>query len=432
MSLRRTEIDSSSMFSSWSAHGIGKMLLVFLLSGSVAAWAQAQSVTIGPRPYFLVEDMDPGDLKDTLRQCNQLEMRRTEFSIGHRGAPLQFPEHTRESYEAAARMGAGTVECDVTFTSDQALVCRHSQCDLHTTTDILAIPELAAKCSVPFTPADPQRGVEAQARCCTSDITLAEFRSLRGRMDTHDPWAESIEAYLGEPPSWRTDLYAARGTLLTHAESIELFAALGVRMTPELKVPEVPMPFEGLTQQAYAQKLIDEYRAAGVAPDRVFPQSFDLADVRYWIENEPAFGRQAIFLDDRELGDTFDPDVPASWMPTMDELVESGVQILAPPIWMLLSQDDRGRIVSSNYARSATAAGLDLIAWTLERSGTLVDGGGWYYQTVSESIDNSGDMLTVLDVLARDVGVRAVFSDWAATTTYYANCMRLGLGSSDD
>jgi glycerophosphoryl diester phosphodiesterase len=38
-------------------------------------------------------------------------------------------------------------------------------------------------------------------------------------------------------------------------------------------------------------------------------------------------------------------------------------------------------------------------------------------------------MLTVLDVLAREVGVRAVFSDWAATTTYYANCMRLGLSS---
>ncbi len=35
-----------------------------------------------------------------------------------------------------------------------------SQCDLHTTTNILAIPELAAKCSQPFTPAeiDPKTG----------------------------------------------------------------------------------------------------------------------------------------------------------------------------------------------------------------------------------------------------------------------------------
>jgi glycerophosphoryl diester phosphodiesterase len=40
-------------------------------------------------------------------------------------------------------------------------------------------------------------------------------------------------------------------------------------------------------------------------------------------------------------------------------------------------------------------------------------------------INNDGDMLTVLDVLAREVGVIAVFSDWPGTVTYYANCMKL-------
>ena len=39
------------------------------------------------------------------------------------------------------------------------------------------------------------------------------------------------------------------------------------------------------------------------------------------------------------------------------------------------------------------------------------------------AIDRDGDTLTVLDVLARQVGVRAMFSDWPATTTFYANCM---------
>ena len=34
-----------------------------------------------------------------------------------------------------------------------------------------------------------------------------------------------------------------------------------------------------------------------------------------------------------------------------------------------------------------------------------------------------GDTLTVLDALAKQVGVRAMFSDWPATTTFYANCM---------
>jgi glycerophosphoryl diester phosphodiesterase len=37
-------------------------------------------------------------------------------------------------------------------------------------------------------------------------------------------------------------------------------------------------------------------------------------------------------------------------------------------------------------------------------------------------INNDGDMLEVLDVLAQDVGVIGVFSDWPATVTYYANC----------
>ena len=86
-----------------------------------------------------------------------------------------FPEHTKESYEAAARMGAGIVECDVTFTKDKALVCRHAQNDLHTTTNILATP-LAAKCTKGFTPHDPVANTPASAECRTSDITLAMRR----------------------------------------------------------------------------------------------------------------------------------------------------------------------------------------------------------------------------------------------------------------
>jgi glycerophosphoryl diester phosphodiesterase len=54
-------------------------------------------------------------------------MKSHDFSIGHRGASLHFPEHTKEGYVAAADMGAGIIECDVTFTKDQELVCRHSQ-----------------------------------------------------------------------------------------------------------------------------------------------------------------------------------------------------------------------------------------------------------------------------------------------------------------
>jgi len=385
------------------------------------AYLQNQA-QLGPRPFYLVDDMDDGLLKAALQQCRRGPFYKTNFSIAHRGAPLQFPEHTRESYVAAARMGAGMVECDVTFTSDRELVCRHSQCDLHTTTDILARAELAGKCRQPFTPANPATGAPASAMCCTSDITLAEFKSLCGKMDASDPAATSVGQYLKGTAAWRTDLYASCGTLLSHRESIDLFKRLGVRMIPELKAPGVPMPFQGdYTREQYAQQLIDEYRAAGVKPESVFVQSFSLDDLKYWIEHEPQFADQAVYLDARV-------EFPAGYAAAvagMEELAAQGVKIVAPPMFALLALDADNRIVPSEYAVAARKAGLGIIAWTLERSGPLDAGGDSYYRTVTDAINNDGDMLTALHVLASDVGVMGVFSDWPATVTYYANCLGL-------
>ena len=390
--------------------------------------APVNRVQLGPRPYFLIDDMDESDLKTKLASCAEMPMHPHELSIGHRGAPMQFPEHTLESYLAAARMGAGVLECDVTFTADRELVCRHSQCDLHTTTNILAIPDLAAKCSKPFTPAEFDSNGnltrKASAQCCTSDITLADFKRLRGKMDAADPNATTIEAYLGGTADWRTDLYSSRGTLMTHAESIELFKQLGTKMTPELKSPSVDMPFNSDYSQAdYAQQLIEEYKNAGVSAGDVWPQSFNLDDVQYWIDNEPEFGKQGVYLDGRYRNRSFKVDKPNSWRPSMEELASGGVQVIAPPMWMLLTLDEDNRIVPSIYAKKAREAGLEIITWTLERSGPLGNGGGWYYQTIKPAIDNDGDMMTVLDVLVRDVGVIGVFTDWPATVTYYANCL---------
>jgi glycerophosphoryl diester phosphodiesterase len=380
-------------------------------------------VQLGPRPFFLVNEMGEGALKNKLESCSTGPFFPSKFSIGHRGAALQFPEHTKESYTAAAKMGAGIIECDVTFTKDRELVCRHSQCDLHTTTNILATP-LANKCSVPPEfDANGQLTNAGSITCCTSDITLTEFKTLDGKMDAANTAATSIEDYMNATANWRTDLYAAKGTLLTHAESIELIKELGADFTPELKTPSVAMPFEGdYTQEMFAQQMIDDYRAAGIHPRKVWPQSFDLNDVKYWIENT-RFGRQAVYLDG-----VYDINVTQA---EMESWVADGLRVLAPPMWMLLDVSNHGDIVPSQYADNAKAAGLKLITWTLERSGTLKDNGGWYYQSVNgdnggiDVIDNDGDVMKVLDVLAQDVGVIGVFSDWPATTSYYANCMNL-------
>jgi glycerophosphoryl diester phosphodiesterase len=64
-------------------------------------------VQLGPRPYYLVDELDDGDLKDKLDSCKNEPKSTSSFSISHRGAPLEFPEHSRQGYDAAARMGAG-------------------------------------------------------------------------------------------------------------------------------------------------------------------------------------------------------------------------------------------------------------------------------------------------------------------------------------
>ena len=398
-------------------------LLASVLPAAAQTVALPREAQVGPRPFYLVDKMKDGPLKRELSQCTG-PFHKTDFSIGHRGAALQFPEHSKEAYMAAARMGAGVIECDVTFTKDRQLVCRHSQCDLHTTTNILSVPELSAKCTQPFSPADPATGKKASAKCCTSDITLADFKRLTAKIDGFNPDAKTPEEYQNGTPRWRTDLYANSGTLMTHDESIALIKSLGAKFTPELKAPEVPMPFDGhYTQEKYATQMLDAYKKAGIPPENVFAQSFNLADILFWVKTEPAFAAQAVYLEERYEKQGLDPDKPETWKPSMPELKASGVKILGPPIYAMLALNDKNEIVPSEYAKAAKAAGLELIGWSLERDGPLHKGGGFYHKSIKSAIDRDGDTLTVLDVLAKQVGVRAMFSDWPATTTFYANCM---------
>ena len=78
------------------------------------------------------------------------------------------------------------------------------------------------------------------------------------------------------------------------------------------------------------------------------------------------------------------------------------------------------------YAKNIKKAELDIITWSLERSGVMaLDKGGWYYQSITAGIHHEGDILEALHVLNKDVGIRGIFSDWPATVTFYANCMGL-------
>jgi glycerophosphoryl diester phosphodiesterase len=120
----------------------------------------------------------------------------------------------------------------------------------------------------------------------------------------------------------------------------------------------------------------------------------------------------------------------------LDELVEKGVQIVAPPLFRLVEAGKNEDIVPSYYAMAAKDRGLDIITWTLERTppGLM----GYYWQSLNEAnfTTTEGSRLELLHVLNQEVGVLGVFSDWPATTTFYANCMnvktRAGLGPCQD
>ncbi len=386
-----------------------------LVAGTSQAGESAQAVVPTDRALQLSDTLTQGSLKHRLQSCATHSFYPTDFSIAHRGAPLGYPEHSREGYIAAAEQGAGVIECDVTFTKDLELVCRHSQCDLATTTNILQT-SLASKCSAPFRPAIG--GQPASATCCTSDISLAEFKTLCARPDRSNKQAKNVEEYLAPLRSPVVSEPLACGTLMTHAQSIKLINALDRKFTPELKRPMVDMPFApGFTQAAYADKLLAEYRAAGIDPTRVFPQSFNPEDIWHWIESHPDFADQALWLDARGRIPGFQPSEAE-----FQALRARGLNIIAPPMPMLLTLNDAGEIVPSLYARLAKSVGLEIITWTFE-AGDPTDANNWLYAPISDAMTDEGQMLQALHVLAKDVGVRGVFSDWPGTVTYYANCL---------
>lgn len=80
-------------------------------------------------------------------------------------------------------------------------------------------------------------------------------------------------------------------------------------------------------------------------------------------------------------------------------------------------------MVPSTYATSTSARdhGLNIIMWTLERTEPGLD--GWYWRSLADVEGGLSD---------GDVRVLGVFLDWPATTTFFVNCMELGMRRAGD
>ena len=231
------------------------------------------------------------------------------------------------------------------------------------------------------------------------------------------------EYVFGHTADWRTDLYQfGCPRVPTHKESIALIGSGGGYFTPELKSASVEMPFNGTySQEDYAQQMIDEYIEAGIPPSQVWPQSFNHEDVFYWIENTE-YGQQAVALDDNYESTNGEIDI------LLETLVSRNVAIVAPPMQRLVEPNAESpyRMKPSYYANATKARGLDVITWTLERSGPGLS--GFYWSSLEGQVElNQGDRYNLLYVLSMDVGILGMFSDWPATTTFFANCMGLSL-----
>jgi glycerophosphoryl diester phosphodiesterase len=243
---------------------LGATGLLLYVAGVLTALLLAPSENTGATdtPGWLVERLfhadgatycpwttEPSTDFDCLERRSRTEVLRSNLSTcaeplasnpqtyGHRGAPLVAPEETMAAWSIAVQGGAGAIECDVAVTSDLDFVCRHGVCDLATTTDILRRPELAARCSTPFSAAS---GAEpAAAECCAYDFTADELETLCATMEAEtDPTATSAEAWLRPgSPAFRSP-YLARESchrVVRFSHFLAAARAWRVSVVPELK-----------------------------------------------------------------------------------------------------------------------------------------------------------------------------------------------------
>lgn len=137
--------------------------------------------------------------------------------IAHRGASGERPEHTRAAYDLAIQQGADVIEPDLVISRDGVLVVRHEN-EIGGTTDVATRPEFADRRTVKTVDGRPVAG------WFTEDFTLAELKTLRARERLPD-LRPANTAFDGQDP------------ILTFEEVLDIAAAAGVGVAPELKHP---------------------------------------------------------------------------------------------------------------------------------------------------------------------------------------------------
>ena len=400
------------------------------------------TVQVGAHPYVLIDQMkEDNPLKEVLEECvDGLEMFwPSNKAVAHRGAAMHYPEHTRQSYIAAGIAGAGVLECDVSYTKDHNLVCRTSQCDLADTTNVMRVPELREKCRKPFVPATGEGGKDetgAKVKCCTSDFTLEELKSLCARPYAGNPGALKPGQYMPDAQTEDAyhDPYNTCGEIVSHAESIVLFQSFGAQFTPELLSQEFDKDADSddntITHDDIRKRIVQDYIDAGVPPEEVFLQSAYLEDIEFWIEHFPEYGQNAVFVDDRMARYKEGWEKHEETVEAFEALTTKGIRTVSPGMPVLLDLDEDGKLVPSTYAKNAQEAGLQLVTWThsavmnysVPKKNGEDEDDEEYEKRLTKVLRDPAQAMDVLDVLFQDVGIIRIQSDMPADVVFYDNC----------
>ena len=182
--------------------------------------------------------------------------------IGHRGASGYLPEHTLESYQRAARLGADFVEPDLVMTKDGHLIARHEPL-LDGTTDVATRPEYADRKTTKILDGVKTVGFYA------SDFTLYEIKRLRAIQPRGDRSAEFNGRY--EIPTLEEIIESARREGFLRGRPVGIY--------PETKHPTFHFAL-GLPLEDKLVEVLDRYQLN--RPDSpVIIQSFEPASLQY-------------------------------------------------------------------------------------------------------------------------------------------------------
>ena len=427
------------------------------------------------------------ELRGAISTC-KAPLAKNVASIAHRGGPLVAPEETIASWTVGIEGGAGIIECDSSPTKDlygeELFVCRHSNCDMHFTTDIIANhPQLASKCSEPFTPANSTHA--ASAKCCTYDFDPSELRSLCSTMEqTINTKATKPGEFLLGAPGFRSAAIAeAECHPLVFLHEYISFAKLqGVSTIPELKDTWTPGQahflaahgkscrwladrFAKQVSQAFPKaQMRAGWTTAAMAGELAIMQTFDHRVAAYWKSGQyksiPVEFMWLTYKGGTATSDCVGKEqlvqADCGTSDILHGLAKAGVEMLSPPVGYYLGNNGHSLVASepakklkelaSSY-RNNSADNYEtptLGSWSLERSGcndgaagSLQPGTigpcGFYYDTTPSASELPGvadvsafqhsDELVALDVMFKEVGIVGIFSDFPATVSAYANCV---------